>query len=83
MERLSHMILVRAVWDDEANVWVATSDDVTGLVTEAASIEVLAAKLPGLIADLLESNGPISTLPEIPIHIIAEKSSRIPNPQAA
>jgi Domain of unknown function (DUF1902) len=77
------MIVVRAVWDNDADVWVATSDDVVGLVTEAGSIEALAAKLPGLITDLLESNGPISSLPEIPIHIIAEKSTRMPNPKAA
>jgi hypothetical protein len=29
MQKLS--ILVRAYWDDEAKVWVATSDDVPGL----------------------------------------------------
>jgi predicted RNase H-like HicB family nuclease len=38
----------------EAEVWVATSADLPGLVTEADSIEALRAKLPGMIADLLE-----------------------------
>ena len=28
-------LLVTAEWDDEAKVWVATSEDVPGLVTEA------------------------------------------------
>ena len=31
--------LVRAEWDEESSVWVATSDDVRGLVTEAATME--------------------------------------------
>ena len=28
-------ILVKAEWDSEASVWVATSEDVAGLVAEA------------------------------------------------
>lgn len=32
---------VRAEWDEEARVWVATSDDVPGLVTEADTVEDL------------------------------------------
>jgi hypothetical protein len=28
-------IIVRADWDDEANVWVAMSADIDGLATEA------------------------------------------------
>jgi hypothetical protein len=32
-------LLVTAEWDEEAKVWVATSDDVPGLATEAESRE--------------------------------------------
>ena len=46
-------IIVRADWDPEAKVFVATSDDI-GIATEAASIEGLREKLPVMIADLLE-----------------------------
>jgi predicted RNase H-like HicB family nuclease len=31
--------VVTAIWDDEAKVWVAESDDVPGLVTEAPTLE--------------------------------------------
>jgi predicted RNase H-like HicB family nuclease len=31
---------VAAFWDREAKVWVATSDDVPGLATEAESVEL-------------------------------------------
>lgn len=50
---MARVIAVRATWDAEARVWVAESDDLP-LVTEAATVEALAAKLPGIIRDLLE-----------------------------
>jgi predicted RNase H-like HicB family nuclease len=43
------LIIVKAAWDPEAKVFVAESDDVPGLVTEAETIEALRAKLPGMI----------------------------------
>jgi predicted RNase H-like HicB family nuclease len=49
-------LLVHAEWDDEAGVWVATSDDVPGLVTESKSIEALMVKLESMIPDLFEAN---------------------------
>lgn len=42
---MGRVIVVRAEWDDEAKVWVATSDDVPGLATEADSDEALLKKL--------------------------------------
>ncbi|MBA3023472.1 MAG: DUF1902 domain-containing protein [Gammaproteobacteria bacterium] len=50
-------LFVRAEWDDEAKVWVATSDDVPGLVAEADTEEALLAKLHVLIPELLDANG--------------------------
>jgi len=47
---------VHADWDPEADVWVATSDDVPGLATEAPTIEALTEKLRNLIPELLEAN---------------------------
>ena len=48
---------VRAEWDEEASVWVATSDDVPGLATEEATMEGLIEKLKVIIPELLEANG--------------------------
>lgn len=45
-----------AEWDDEAGVWVATSEDVPGLVTEAETAEALMDKLRVLVPELLELN---------------------------
>jgi predicted RNase H-like HicB family nuclease len=68
-------IVIHADWDPEASVWVATTPDIRGLVTEAASIEALRAKLPGMIIDMLEETG-VSDLPAS-IEIIARASDRL------
>ncbi len=47
---------VEAFWDSEAEVWVATSEDVPGLVTEAETIELLASKLRVMIPELIFAN---------------------------
>lgn len=47
---------IQADWDPEAGVWVATSDDVPGLATEAPTVEALAEKLRTMVPELLEAN---------------------------
>jgi predicted RNase H-like HicB family nuclease len=54
---MARPIVVTADWDPEAGVWVATTRDLRGLVTEAETLEALRAKLPGMILDLLEEAG--------------------------
>lgn len=51
-------IEVRALWDDEAGVWVADSEQIPSLITEAETFEDLAAKVQSLIPELLELNAP-------------------------
>lgn len=65
------ILFVRAEWDDEARVWVATSDDVPGLVTEADTVEELENKLRTLIPELLDANG----IPhgDVPFELLARK----------
>lgn len=52
----AHLYRIQADWDPEARVWVATSDDVPGLATEAPTVEALAEKLRILVPELLEAN---------------------------
>ena len=47
---------IRAEWDEEASVWVATSDDVPGLATEGDTLEGLIEKLKIIIPELLDAN---------------------------
>ncbi|MGJ4914223.1 DUF1902 domain-containing protein [Bradyrhizobium sp. HKCCYLRH2060] len=71
-------IVVRATWDREASYRVAESLDVLGLATGAATLKELAAKLPGIIQDLLESpdNSDLAET-EIPIEIIASITTKV------
>ena len=75
---MARPIVVTADWDPEAEVWVATSRDLRGLVTEAGSLEALRAKLPGMIPDLLEEVGE-ADLPAS-IELIARASDRLTRP---
>ena len=58
----SRSFRICAKWDDEAKVWVATSEDVPGLITEARSMDTLVQKLETLIPELLELNGALDDL---------------------
>ena len=51
-----NQFVVEATWDDEAEVWVAESGEVPGLITEADSRVQLSRKLAVLIPELLELN---------------------------
>lgn len=72
---MSRPIVVHADWDPEASVWVATTSDLRGLVTEAESIEALRAKLPGMILDLLEESETVDR--PASIELVARSSDRI------
>ena len=72
---MARPIVVHADWDPEAGVWVATTRDLRGLVTEAESVEALRAKLPGMVRDLLEEYG-ISD-PPASIEIVARSSDSL------
>jgi hypothetical protein len=52
---------VQAFWDAEAQVWVAPSEDVPGLVTEASTIELLTQKLRVIIPELIVLNQIVSS----------------------
>ena len=63
---------VRDELDDEARVWVATSDDVPGLATEEATMEALIEKLKVILPELLEANG-IRIGLEAPLEILTHR----------
>ena len=67
-------LFVRAEWDEEARVWVATSDDVPGLATEGDTLEGLVEKLKIMIPDLLDANG-VEQEYEVPFEVLTRRSS--------
>ncbi|MDR1019967.1 MAG: DUF1902 domain-containing protein [Synergistaceae bacterium] len=48
---------VNLAWDNESAVWVATSDDIPGLVLEAGSLDALIERVRFVAPELLELNG--------------------------
>jgi hypothetical protein len=50
-------IMIAARWDAEASVWIATSDDVPGLVVEAATWPAMIEEVRLVLPELLEVEG--------------------------
>jgi hypothetical protein len=50
-------ITIQARWDREASVWLATSEDVPGLVVEADTWPAMIDEVQLVLPDLLEVSG--------------------------
>ena len=71
-------IVVNATWDEDAAVWVAVSEDLPGLVTEAPDQQVLMDKILTMIADLLEEEADgFDDLPEIPVVLMSQRLAKV------
>ena len=44
------------LWDDEAGVWIASSDEIPGLVLEHSAFDVLVERVRLAVPELLELN---------------------------
>ena len=62
------------LWDPEASVWIATSDDVPGLVLESGSFDLLVERVRYAVPELLDMNGIRRS--EVPLYIISERHER-------
>ena len=47
---------VKILWDNEAAVWVAESDDLPGLALESGSCDALIEKVKYIVPELLDMN---------------------------
>ncbi|MPZ59062.1 MAG: DUF1902 domain-containing protein [Rhizobiales bacterium] len=54
---MSRLITITARWDDEARVWIATSENVSGLVVEADTWADMIEEVRLVLPDLLELSG--------------------------
>ena len=59
---------IKLTWDSDAYVWIATSEDVPGLVLESGSYDALIERVRMAVPDLLGQN-----YKDIPIHFTAER----------
>lgn len=70
-------LFIRVEWDEEAQVWIATSDDVPGLATEEETMEALVKKLKQLIPELLEAND-VHFKDSVPLEILTRRFEVLP-----
>ena len=54
---MSREITIQARWDGEASVWLATSEDVPGLVVEADTWPAMIEDVRIILPELLEVSG--------------------------
>ena len=67
--------VVNLIWDNEANVWVASSDDIPGLVLESGSFDALLERIRFAVPELLSLNG--SDKSTLSLSFVSERHERI------
>ena len=75
MEVLRMEYVVKFVWDDDANVRIATSNDIPGLILESGSFDALLERVRFAVPELLSLNG-ISDSP-LSLEFVSERHERI------
>lgn len=50
--------VINLIWDNESSVWVATSEDIPGLVLESGSFDALLERIRFAAPELIELNSP-------------------------
>jgi len=58
---MSREVTINARWDRKANVWLATSDDVPGLIIEAETWPSMIQETRAILPDLLDLQGVSAT----------------------
>lgn len=66
---------VNFIWDNDASVWIATSDDIPGLVLESGSFDALVERVRFAAPELLGLNG--NTGQNLTLSILSERHERI------
>ncbi len=53
--------IINLTWDEDAGVWIATSEDIPGLVLESGSFDALLERIRFAAPELLALNNPEKT----------------------
>lgn len=72
---MNEPFFVRAEWDDEAAAWVAISDDVPGLVTEAETLEALDTQVRSKVPQVLQANACMPADGRVAVELLARRFS--------
>lgn len=65
---------IKFSWDEEACVWIATSEDIHGLVLESGSLDALIEKVKYAVPELLELSHETKAKK---IHFLAEREIEV------
>ncbi len=71
---------VRADWDAEAKVWMATSEDVPGLTVEAETLDALVEEVKHVVPELLELNCGLHGPADISLVVTSRREERVAIP---
>jgi predicted RNase H-like HicB family nuclease len=74
---MGKMLIIRADWDAEAGVWIATSPDISGLVAEGDDLDALRARAMVMASELLELNHAEIVRDETVVQFIASRTERL------
>ena len=74
-EKLGMTYKIRFVWDSDAAVWIATSEDVSGLILESGSFDALVERVRYVVPELIELNG--DKLENIRLIYITEREDQL------
>lgn len=67
--------IVNLDWDNEASVWIATSENIPGLVLESGSFDALLERVRFAVPELLELNR--TEIPLLDLTFLSERHERI------
>ena len=73
---------IKAEWDEEANVWWCSNDELP-LTTEAPTFEQLVARVLEIAPEIAAENGLAAPGEEIELHVVAERVKSVPVVAAA
>ena len=65
---------VRCSWDEEAQVWIAESEDIPGLVLESGSFDALLERVRFAAQELIDLN---TAPPAATLHFHLDRSERL------
>jgi len=60
--------VINFLWDDEASVWIAESENIPGLVLECGSLDALLEKVKVAVPELLQLNNEVCQNINLLIH---------------
>jgi len=69
--------VINIIWDNDAEVYIATSDEIPGLVLESGSFDALIEKVRFAAPELLKLNNPQAEI--VDLRFVSERLCKVSN----